>query len=100
SEFRKQPNKWLAVTWQPGIEREFSVEVRLEVDNRPGVLAEVAARIADNGSNIEEVSIDERHEDVAVMLFSILVRDRRHLAQVIRGIRRIGVVRRISRTCT
>lgn len=100
SEFRKQPNKWLAVTWEPGIDREFSVEVKLEVENRPGVLAEVAARIADNGSNIEEVSIDERHDDAADMLFSILVRDRRHLAHVIRGIRRMGVVRKISRTCT
>ena len=56
---------------------QCSVEIKLEVDNRPGVLAEVAARIADNGSNIE-VSIDERHDDAADMLFSILVHDRRH----------------------
>ena len=48
-EYRKQPNKWIAVTWQAGIEREFSAEIRVDVDNRPGVLAEVAARIADCG---------------------------------------------------
>ncbi len=99
-EFRKQPSKWIAVTWQAGIEREFSAEIRVDVENRPGVLAEVAARIADSGSNIEQVSIVEDQDDSATMLFSILVRDRRHLADVIRILRRMNVVRKLSRTCT
>ena len=99
-EFRKQPNKWLAVTWQAGIEREFSVEIRVEVENKPGVLAELASRIADTGSNIEQVSIDEGQDYSATLLFSILVRDRRHLAEVIRDLRRMNVVRKLSRTCT
>jgi RelA/SpoT family (p)ppGpp synthetase len=98
--FRKQPSKWLAVTWQPGIERDFSVEIDVEVDNKPGVLAEVAARIADAGSNIEQVSIDDRDTDTAAMKFSILVRDRRHLARAIRGLRHLKAVRKITRTCT
>ena len=55
---------------------------------------------ADAGSNIEQVSIDERHDDSAAMLFSILVRDRKQLAQVIRSIRRMKVVKKLSRTCT
>ncbi len=100
SEYRKQPNKWITVSWQSGINREFSAEIRIDVDNRPGVLAEVASRIADADSNIEQVSIDERHDDSAAMLFSILVRDRKQLAQVIRSIRRMKVVKKLSRTCT
>ncbi|MFZ1624258.1 MAG: bifunctional (p)ppGpp synthetase/guanosine-3',5'-bis(diphosphate) 3'-pyrophosphohydrolase [Gammaproteobacteria bacterium] len=100
SEYRKQPNKWITASWQPGIDREFSAEIRIDVDNRPGALAEVASRIADAGSNIEQVSIDERHDDSAAMLFSILVRDRKQLAQVIRSIRRMNVVKKLSRTCT
>ncbi|MEO8445435.1 MAG: ACT domain-containing protein, partial [Gammaproteobacteria bacterium] len=99
-EFRKQPNKWIAVTWQAGIDREFSAEIKVDADNRPGVLAEVAALIGDTGSNIEQVSIDEGQEDTASMLFSILVRDRRHLASVIRDLRRMKVVKKLSRTCT
>jgi RelA/SpoT family (p)ppGpp synthetase len=99
-EFRKQPNKWIAVTWEKVIDREFSAEIKVEVDNKPGVLAEVAARIADSGSNIEQVSIDEGHEDSATMLFSILVRDRSQLAQVIRSLRRMPVVKKLTRTCT
>ena len=99
-EYRKQPNKWIAVTWQAGIEREFSAEIKVDVDNRPGVLAEVAARIADAGSNIEQVAIDEGQDESATLVFSLLVRDRRQLAGVIRDLRRMNVVKKLSRTCT
>jgi GTP pyrophosphokinase len=70
------------------------------VDNRPGVLAEVAARIADTGSNIEQVAIDEGQDQAATLVFTLLVRDRRHLAGVIRDLRRMNVVKKLSRTCT
>ena len=98
SEFRKQPNKWIAVNWEKDIDREFSVEILVEVVNQTGVLADIAARIADTGSNIEQVSVDERHEELADLSFSILVKDRTHLARVIRGIRSMPVVKRINRT--
>jgi guanosine-3',5'-bis(diphosphate) 3'-pyrophosphohydrolase len=87
------------VTWEPNIDREFSAEIRVDVQNRPGVLAEVAARIGDTGSNIEQVSVDERLEDTAALIFSILVRDRVHLAQVIKSIRLMAVVKKVTRTC-
>ncbi len=68
--------------------------------NKPGVLAEIAASIADTGSNIEQVSIDERQEeDYAELVFLILVRDRLHLANVIRSIRSMPIVKKITRTC-
>ena len=100
SEFRKQPNKWIAVNWEKNVDREFSVEILVEVVNQTGVLAEIAARIADTGSNIEQVGVDERHEELADLSFSILVKDRTHLAQVIRRIRSMPVVKRVNRTIT
>ncbi|CAG0944255.1 GTP diphosphokinase / guanosine-3',5'-bis(diphosphate) 3'-diphosphatase [Gammaproteobacteria bacterium] len=99
SEYRKQPHKWIPVTWETGIEREFSSEIRVEVDNKPGVLAEVASRIGDAGSNIEQVSVDDRLEDTAALVFSILVRDRKQLAQVIRSIRHMAAVKKVTRSC-
>jgi guanosine-3',5'-bis(diphosphate) 3'-pyrophosphohydrolase len=99
SAFSKQPDKWVGVNWEANIDREFSVEVVVETTNRPGVLAEIAARIADNGSNIEQVSVEERLEDIADLRFLILVRDRVHLAKVIRGVRTMSVVKKITRTC-
>ena len=99
SEFRKQPQKWISVAWEDGINREFSVEIMIEVTNRPGVLAEIATSIGETGSNIDQVSVDERHEDIADLSFLILVKDRVHLARVIRAIRTISMVKKITRTC-
>jgi RelA/SpoT family (p)ppGpp synthetase len=98
SQYRKQPNKWLNISWEKNSNRDFSVEIRVEVINQTGVLANVAARIADSGSNIEQVSVDERHEEFADLSFSILVKDRIHLAKVIRGLRSMPVVKRVIRT--
>jgi RelA/SpoT family (p)ppGpp synthetase len=100
SEFRKQPNKWIAVNWEKNINRHFSVEILVEVINQTGVLANIAARIADTDSNIEQVGVDERHEEFADLSFSILVKDRTHLANVIRSLRSMPVVKRVTRTIT
>jgi (p)ppGpp synthase/HD superfamily hydrolase len=56
-------------------------------------------KIAEAGSNIEQVSVSEDDEDVAALLFLILVRDRTHLAQVLRRIRTMRIVKRVTRTC-
>jgi len=98
-QFAKQPGKWLGVDWEPQIDRDFSVELRVEMLNKPGSLAEVALKIAEAGSNIEQVSVSEDDEDIAALLFLILVRDRTHLAQVLRRIRTMPIVKRVIRTC-
>jgi guanosine-3',5'-bis(diphosphate) 3'-pyrophosphohydrolase len=98
-QYSKQPGKWIAVNWEASIERDFSSELRVEMSNRPGSLAEVALRIAEAGSNIEQVSVSEDDDEFAEMMFLILVRDRVHLAQVLRRIRKMNNVKRVSRTC-
>ncbi len=100
SDFRKQPDKWITVHWEKTIEREFQAEIVVEITDKPGVLAEIAAAIADTGSNIEQVSLDERQEkNYMDITFLILVRDRIHLANVIRKIRPMHAVKRITRSC-
>jgi (p)ppGpp synthase/HD superfamily hydrolase len=98
SHFSKQPGKWISVDWEPEIDRDFSVELRIEMVNRPGSLAEVALQIAEAGSNIEQVSVSEDDDDFAEMVFLILVHDRVHLANVLRRIRIMRNVKRIART--
>ncbi|HEY5654678.1 MAG TPA: bifunctional (p)ppGpp synthetase/guanosine-3',5'-bis(diphosphate) 3'-pyrophosphohydrolase [Woeseiaceae bacterium] len=99
SKFRKQPEKWLNVNWEKSIQREFSSQIQVETESHMGVLAEVAATIADAGSNIEQVSVLDRHEDCSVITFVLQVRDRNHLARVLRGIRNMKSVLRVSRDC-
>jgi (p)ppGpp synthase/HD superfamily hydrolase len=97
--FRKQPEKWIAVSWEKEIDREFSSQISVETKNKPGALAEVATTIADAGSNIEEVSVLGRHEDCSVMAFLLQVRDRKHLANIMRKVRQMPNVIRVGREC-
>ena len=99
SNFRKQPEKWIAVSWEKKIERNFNCQIQCETRNRTGVLAEVAATIADSESNIEQVEVISRHEDVSVLTFLLQVRDRIHLAQIMRNVRNMPNVIKVSRDC-
>jgi len=100
AEYRKQPEKWLSVAWEATHGRLFSSEIQLEINNRVGVLAAVAASVAGTETNIDQVSLEERDVSSSSLKFLLQVRDRKHLAQVIRTIRRMPDVRRVHRTLT
>ncbi len=97
TERRATPEKWLAVEWAEGIKGDFQVDIRVEVANQRGVLATVAASIAETGSNIENLDMIERDGLTSALTFTIGVQDRRHLARVMRRVRAIPAVMRISR---
>ncbi|MDX1404496.1 MAG: bifunctional (p)ppGpp synthetase/guanosine-3',5'-bis(diphosphate) 3'-pyrophosphohydrolase [Woeseiaceae bacterium] len=98
--FRKQPEKWISVSWEDDIDREFVSQIQVEALNKTGVLAEVAAMIADSDANIEQVSVIDRQEDGTVLTFALQVKNRVHLARIMRNIRKMPNVLRVSRDGT
>ncbi len=98
AEYRKQPEKWLSVAWEATEGRLFSSEIQLEINNRVGVLAAVASSIAGTETNIDQVSLEERDVNSSSLKFQLQVRDRKHLARVIKTIRRMPDVQRVFRT--
>jgi RelA/SpoT family (p)ppGpp synthetase len=98
--FRKHPEKWLTVSWERDIRRDFQSQIHVDAVNKTGVLAEVAATIADSDSNIEQVAVVNRDEDTTEMTFVLNVRDRVHLANIIRNVRKMSNVNRVHRDCT
>jgi (p)ppGpp synthase/HD superfamily hydrolase len=98
--FRKQPDKWIPVAWEKALDRLFSSEIRVEVVNKMGVLAQVAAALADTKTNIDHVSLNSRDGDTSTLLFELQVRDRKHLAHVMRTIRNMPDVMKVTRTLT
>jgi GTP diphosphokinase / guanosine-3',5'-bis(diphosphate) 3'-diphosphatase len=98
AEYRKQPEKWLSVAWEETQGRLFSSEIQLEINNRVGVLAAVASSIAEGETNIDQVQLEERDVGNSWLRIQLQVRDRKHLAQVIRTIRRMSDVQRVFRT--
>ena len=97
AEYRKSPDRWVAIGWDREVIGDYAVALIIETENKPGSLAEVAAAIAKADSNIEGVEYLERDANVAVIRFSIEVRNREHLADVIRRTRRLGVVHGVQR---
>jgi RelA/SpoT family (p)ppGpp synthetase len=94
---RGDPDKWLDVDWAPRTEKMFDVGVRVTVVNQRGVLAKVATAIAEGGSNIDNVSMDEERSLYTTMHFTLQVANRMHLAKVLRALRRVREVVRIAR---
>ena len=98
SQFRADPDKWIDVEWDPETKKLFEVNIKLVVANQRGVLAKVAAIIADENANIENVHMDEEDGSAyAAMNFTLQVEHRDHLARVMRSLRQIPEVVRITR---
>lgn len=98
AEYRKLPEKWIETLWEDDVKGDFVVEVRVEVMNQRGVLATVAAAIAEMGGNIDNVNMAERDGRHSSMTMVIEVQSRQHLANLMRKIRSIEPVLRIVRT--
>jgi GTP pyrophosphokinase len=96
-EYRKQGENWLDVRWEEQPAGEFSAELSVEVDSKRGVLATVAAAIAETESNIENVVIEERDGMTSKLKFVVSVKDRKHLARIMRNLRVLPQVMRLNR---
>ncbi len=97
--FKLDPDKWLDVEWEPESARLFKANLNLTVANQPGMLAKIALGIADAGSNIDNVSVEEADGSAyANLYFTVQVRNRIHLAELMRSLRKIPDVVRINRT--
>ncbi|MFN3789312.1 RelA/SpoT family protein [Massilia sp.] len=94
----KEPDRWIAVQWGEELNRRFDCRIRLLINNEKGILARVAAEIGESDANITYVGMDEDDEHLMTQLrFTIQVKDRVHLAQLIRNLRRVAGVNRVER---
>lgn len=94
---QKNPENYLDVTWGKDITRTFEAAIKVTTANKQGVLARVAAEIAKAESNIDDIAM-ESEDDFMHMRFILQVNNRHHLARVMRSLRHLREVAKISRT--
>ncbi len=94
---RSKDDRQLSMQWSEHVEGEFLTFMRVQVANQRGVLATLAATIANMSSNIEQVSLTEKDGRISTIEFVIAVSDRIHLARIMKRLRRLDVVNRIWR---
>jgi guanosine-3',5'-bis(diphosphate) 3'-pyrophosphohydrolase len=98
---RVDASELVDVEWAADVSGVFDAGVRLLVSDQRGLLADIATSINDAEANIDNVSVERPDgSDVLAMFFGVQVRNRRHLAQVMRGLKRMPGVRRIMRART
>lgn len=96
--FKLDPEKWLDVEWEPDQNQLFKTKLHLTVLNKTGMLAKMAAGIANAGANIDNVNVEEPDgSQYASIYFTVQVRGRVHLAELMRELRKIPDVVRINR---
>jgi GTP pyrophosphokinase/guanosine-3',5'-bis(diphosphate) 3'-pyrophosphohydrolase len=96
-ELRKRHINWLDVQWDKQASGEFPAVIKLELMNEVGTLAKVASTISRMRANIENVQMLNQDSQLSVDYITLLVRDRNHLANVVRELRKLSIVLKISR---
>ncbi|MDF2446769.1 MAG: (p)ppGpp synthetase SpoT/RelA [Moraxellaceae bacterium] len=97
AELRDNPDKCMTLRWAEKVDREFQTELRIELVNQRGMLAEIARQATDLDANIEGINLQEKGAQHGVMHINLLVHDRIHLARIIKRMRIIPGVEKIIR---
>lgn len=97
AELKGDPDKLFALEWSEEIDEDFPVALRLEVESRRGLVAELAGLVTDADANIERIGIEERDARLATVNLTLSVRSRVHLARIIKRLRNLSHVGRITR---
>ncbi|MBA5762854.1 bifunctional GTP diphosphokinase/guanosine-3',5'-bis pyrophosphate 3'-pyrophosphohydrolase [Vibrio sp. 404] len=85
--YQREPEKYMAVAWSEDYDQEFIAELRVDVQNRQGALAELTNVISKTGSNIHGLTTKERDGRLYTVLVMLTTKDRVHLASIMRRIK-------------
>lgn len=97
NEIRKKQTSWIDVEWSHDVSGEFSTELRIELLNQRGTLATIASTISSLDSNIESVSIADHDDKVSIDIITFSVKNRVHLAAIIRKLKKLLIILKITR---
>lgn len=95
--YQKEPEKFMAVEWDKDIEQEFIAEIKVDMFNHQGALANLTAAINATASNIQSMNTEEKDGRVYSAFIRLTTRDRVHLANIMRKIRIMPDVIKVNR---
>ncbi|CAM3903450.1 bifunctional (p)ppGpp synthetase/guanosine-3',5'-bis(diphosphate) 3'-pyrophosphohydrolase [Vreelandella rituensis] len=96
-EHKNDPDKLFALEWSDEISEDFPVGLRIEIESRRGLVAELAGLVTDADANIERIGIEERDVRLSTVHLTLSVKGRVHLARIIKRIRNMSNVEKITR---
>ncbi|MBZ5487492.1 RelA/SpoT family protein [Halomonas aquamarina] len=96
-EHKNDPEKLFTLEWSDAIDEDFPVALRIEIESRRGLVAELAGLVTDADANIERIGIEERDARLSTVNLTLSVKGRVHLARIIKRIRNLPNVGKITR---
>ncbi|WP_192035668.1 RelA/SpoT family protein [Halomonas sp. YLGW01] len=96
-ELKNDPDKLFTLSWSEHIQDDFPVALRLHMESRRGLVAELASLVTDADANIERIGIEERDARLSIVNLTLSVHDRVHLARIMKRIRNLPHVAKITR---
>ena len=97
AEIRNDPKKYVNLRWDPTVGGEFTVELRIELEHQRGIIATLANAISSAEGNIEKIGTSDRDARFSIVNLTLTVRNRVHLANVMKKVRMIKPVTRVTR---
>ncbi len=97
AEFQNDPKKCIYLDWDKSVDDEFEVSLKLELAAQRGIIATLATKATAVGANIHRIDIDEKEARMSTVHLDISVRSRVHLARVMKRLRALKSVSRITR---
>ena len=94
---RENPEKCVTLRWADAVAGEFSVNLRLEIKLQRDTIARIATLIAEMDAGLDGVNVDERDMHISTLTLSVLVKDRIHLARLMKKLRLISEISRVVR---
>ena len=93
----RHPDQCVPLSWDEEVKSEFIAKIQLEVINQRGILAMIALSVSDAEGNVEDISVEDRDGQNYLVVFTLWVRGRQHLAEIMRSLRRISAVVKMTR---
>ncbi|MCG6299094.1 bifunctional GTP diphosphokinase/guanosine-3',5'-bis pyrophosphate 3'-pyrophosphohydrolase [Vibrio vulnificus] len=95
--YQREPDKYMAVAWSDDYDQEFIAELKVDMLNHQGALAELTNVISKTGSNIHGLSTEERDGRLYTVTVLLTTKDRVHLAGIMKKIRVMPSCSRVRR---
>ena len=97
-EMREQPDRLISLHWDEVVERNYPVGLRVQVENRRGMIAVLATRLSAIGLNIERIATQNKDVEFTFVDLELQVSSRTHLAHVMKRLRSVEGVLRVVRS--
>jgi guanosine-3',5'-bis(diphosphate) 3'-pyrophosphohydrolase len=97
AEIRNDPKKYINLRWDPTVGGEFTVELRVELEHQRGIIATLANAISSAEGNIEKIGTSDRDASFSIVNLTLSVRNRVHLANVMKKVRMLKSVSKVTR---